>query len=235
MTDLEAMLRAIIDRPDDDLQRLVYADWLDEHDTGIKGLGLRAAFIRWQIRGDGEPCGYLGGIPYNLGWFVDKRHLWGADRLSQAVRELAGNLKPGNEWFGCYSWDAEKDRSVYTETGAAGKKVRLTYRRGFVDEISAPFSSLWTDVFYTFYTRGEPTAAFIDLVACQPIRRVSVTGFDPVQSPAWNGGPIVFWWPFMNTRIPSGPARYDTTFQTAEAARNWLSLYLIGWARKAKP
>ncbi len=42
-TDRAAFLRAIADNPDDDLPRLVYADWLDEH-----GEPERAEFIRVQ-------------------------------------------------------------------------------------------------------------------------------------------------------------------------------------------
>jgi uncharacterized protein (TIGR02996 family) len=44
MTESDAFLSAIADRPDDDLPRLVYADWLDEH-----GDPDRAEFIRVQI------------------------------------------------------------------------------------------------------------------------------------------------------------------------------------------
>src|SRR6476620_2551512 len=52
MPDDDAFLRAIIANPDDDLPRLVYADWLDEH-----GEPERAEFIRVQcelagVRGD---------------------------------------------------------------------------------------------------------------------------------------------------------------------------------------
>src|SRR4051794_40021842 len=44
MTAGKALLGEILDHPDDDLPRLVYADWLDEH--GDPG---RAEFIRVQI------------------------------------------------------------------------------------------------------------------------------------------------------------------------------------------
>jgi uncharacterized protein (TIGR02996 family) len=44
MTQSDAFLAAIADRPDDDLPRLVFADWLDEH-----GQPERAEFIRVQI------------------------------------------------------------------------------------------------------------------------------------------------------------------------------------------
>jgi uncharacterized protein (TIGR02996 family) len=45
MTPQEAFLQAILETPDDDTPRLVYADWLDEHDDAE-----RAEFIRLQIR-----------------------------------------------------------------------------------------------------------------------------------------------------------------------------------------
>jgi uncharacterized protein (TIGR02996 family) len=43
MTDREALLRAVCENPDDDLPRLVFADWLEEHDEPD-----RAEFIRLQ-------------------------------------------------------------------------------------------------------------------------------------------------------------------------------------------
>src|SRR4051812_48918640 len=47
MTDRAAFLAAIAANPDDDLPRLVFADWLDEH-----GDADRAAFVRLQCAGD---------------------------------------------------------------------------------------------------------------------------------------------------------------------------------------
>src|SRR5947209_10059060 len=44
MTHEEAFLQAILEQPDDDAPRLVYADWLEEH-----GESERAAFIRLHI------------------------------------------------------------------------------------------------------------------------------------------------------------------------------------------
>src|SRR5207249_8060556 len=41
----EAFLQAIVENPDDDTPRVVYADWLDEH-----GDAARAEFIRLQVR-----------------------------------------------------------------------------------------------------------------------------------------------------------------------------------------
>jgi uncharacterized protein (TIGR02996 family) len=53
MTDGDALLRAVLAEPDDDTPRLIYADWLDEHDQHP-----RAAFIRDQIEAvRAEPYG----------------------------------------------------------------------------------------------------------------------------------------------------------------------------------
>jgi uncharacterized protein (TIGR02996 family) len=45
MTDRDAFLRAIIDRPEDDTARLVFADWLEEH-----GEAARGEFIRIEVQ-----------------------------------------------------------------------------------------------------------------------------------------------------------------------------------------
>ncbi|HVK17554.1 MAG TPA: TIGR02996 domain-containing protein [Fimbriiglobus sp.] len=50
MTDRDALLAAVIARPEDDLPRLVFADWLDEH-----GEHDRAAFVRAQIEAEALP------------------------------------------------------------------------------------------------------------------------------------------------------------------------------------
>jgi len=44
MSDHDALLAAICAEPDEDTPRLVFADWLDEHDQSE-----RAAFMRAQI------------------------------------------------------------------------------------------------------------------------------------------------------------------------------------------
>lgn len=44
MTDHDALLAAICENPDDDTPRLVFADWLDEHERGEQ-----AAFVRAQV------------------------------------------------------------------------------------------------------------------------------------------------------------------------------------------
>ena len=51
MSDRDGFLRAITAAPADDLPRLIYADWLDEH-----GESERAEFIRLQIQLAGHPA-----------------------------------------------------------------------------------------------------------------------------------------------------------------------------------
>jgi uncharacterized protein (TIGR02996 family) len=48
MTDREALLQTILDNPDDDLPRLIFADWLEE--TGEPSNVARAEFIRLQCK-----------------------------------------------------------------------------------------------------------------------------------------------------------------------------------------
>ena len=52
MNEREALLRAVCENPDDDTPRLVFADWLDEHDEPE-----RAEFIRLQIAAALHPVG----------------------------------------------------------------------------------------------------------------------------------------------------------------------------------
>ena len=52
MTEHAAFVQAILDAPDDDTPRLIFADWLEEH-----GDGARAEFIRLQCDRERLPAG----------------------------------------------------------------------------------------------------------------------------------------------------------------------------------
>ncbi len=52
MTERDALYAAVCEHPDDDTPRLVFADWLDEHNEGA-----RAEFIRVQIEAERLPAG----------------------------------------------------------------------------------------------------------------------------------------------------------------------------------
>jgi uncharacterized protein (TIGR02996 family) len=89
MTEQEAFLQAIIEEPDDDTPRLVYADWLDEH-----GEDDRAEFIRVQC------------LQASLPWDDDRQ----SELLAREARLLARHYE---EWTAvCGGWpDRESDGS----------------------------------------------------------------------------------------------------------------------------
>src|SRR3954466_9337320 len=71
----EAFLRDIVDHPDDDAPRLVYADWLDEH-----GDPERAEFVRVQVE-------------------RAKRPAWDAAQVRLRLREEALLRAHGEAWL----------------------------------------------------------------------------------------------------------------------------------------
>lgn len=73
MSDGDALLRAILDDPDDDAPRLVYADWLDE-----QGNSPRATFIRVQI----ELARLTADDPARDRLVQTERTLWRANRTA---------------------------------------------------------------------------------------------------------------------------------------------------------
>lgn len=77
-----ALLRAVLERPEEDLVRLVYADWLDEQDG--TGDAHRARYIRWQLAPDTPPRNVplsvlatlesiVGPLPHTYGYNVAPR------------------------------------------------------------------------------------------------------------------------------------------------------------------
>ena len=94
MTDGDALYRAILEQPDDDAPRLVWADWLDEH-----GDPDRAAFVRlqceWATIDPGDPRG------------DELARRWGAILTTHGQRWLdeLGPLAPANGfWRGLPDW-----------------------------------------------------------------------------------------------------------------------------------
>jgi uncharacterized protein (TIGR02996 family) len=152
MSDAAAFLRAIIAEPADDLPRLVYADWLDEH-----GEPERAEFIRVQ-------CAIPNTDPAELIYHVRKGQMVDDGRGGQAVA-LEDVTEP--------KLDHLRRRADVLQRGYSGhwrnyrkdgKAQRLyptfaNFRRGFVSEIILP----WRDW-------REDAAA---LLATFPIRRVN--------------------------------------------------------------
>lgn len=96
MTDRDALLAAVLASPDDDLPRLVYADWLEEH-----GDADRAAFIRLQVeKARAEPFGPAyraateqAGLLLNRHYQVWTAHLRGMVRKGKFVRGFVGHVE----------------------------------------------------------------------------------------------------------------------------------------------
>jgi uncharacterized protein (TIGR02996 family) len=117
-------LRAILDKPDDDGPRLVYADHLDE-----TGRSERAEFIRVQcaLENHDDPSG-----------------------LHPDFGRLAGRearlVEFGGAWLTCGI--GEMDDFTWNGTGGDGvtintsSDVSLLWRRGFVSEVRAPLAAL---------------------------------------------------------------------------------------------
>jgi len=125
MTDQAAFLRAIVEHPFDRLTRLVYADWLDEHDDGRNGFAARAEFIRLQC--DDQP-----GVPGN-----------GA-RKAQARKLFATH---------CKTWWPDETVLMGVKTWQMWPGVHGVglVRNGFVEAVRCPLSgwigpaSRWAD------------------------------------------------------------------------------------------
>lgn len=131
----DALLQAILDEPDADDVRLIYADWLDEH--GAAWQREHAALIRWQIatgavlefRADGSGCKwrYLtrrkGKAPKAawgaLGWLCPSM-MW-ANRLVKFERGFISEIEcPCKAWMECGPEVAQ--RHPLTRVGLVDKR-----------------------------------------------------------------------------------------------------------------
>jgi uncharacterized protein (TIGR02996 family) len=121
MTHHNGFLQDIIEHPEDDAPRLIYADWLEEH-----GDSDRAEFIRVQCE--------LAAPPWRVGRVYDDP-AW--LRLHARERELLepGGLRhlPGPFWCagGNHGW-------TYLDAEGARVGIECRFRRGFVAEVNLP-------------------------------------------------------------------------------------------------
>lgn len=122
MSDHDALLKAILDEPEDDLVRLAYADWLEEH--GSESEQFRAEMIRgtWDASG---PSRFATTFP----------------ELSRFERGI-----------NTYVESAEAPAIVidgYWHWGSEGSRSRLILERGFLREVRCHVK-VWTDWAGTF-------------------------------------------------------------------------------------
>ncbi len=146
-----AFLRAICENPDDITSRLVFADWLQEHDEAD-----HAEFIRIQC-GDPHPHPHYPGarFSYQQHRSIDKRLGWVAD-VNRLLR-TAGHGGMDEPNFGTYSWNECADGSVWMEIGSA----RFTLRRGFVEEVAIPCTRFMVPNFAAELFRLQPVTKLV--------------------------------------------------------------------------
>ena len=251
MSDADALLRAILSDPADDLPRLMLADEIELAEPE------RAEFIRLQCelarlgsecRGGGEGwCGRLGGGGCTpcalrrrerelLAWFV-------AEDLSVGL-----GLPP--------------HESLHTTDSGwicPGLGVELIPRRGFVAEVFLPLATFagggpcevcrhWARGPGTFMDLGHPycgacrgkgltTGIAPALFAAQPVERVTLTDREPY----WNGGGFCWyrasrdrptWAPPDSAVLPNGfLVPRLASFISVGDATDWLSRRAVAWGR----
>jgi uncharacterized protein (TIGR02996 family) len=119
VTDRAALLNAVLENPDDDLPRLIFADWCDEH-----GEAMRAMFIRlptekrYKGLGTAEELGDISASRHRL---LRRRMEWGG-RMNARVELPNGRL---GGWLNDRTEPLEPDGQFIAE-----------YRRGFAESVS---------------------------------------------------------------------------------------------------
>lgn len=155
--DRTALLRAVLESPDEDAPRLVFADWLDEH-----GESERAWFIRRQL----EP-GY---VP---DWLACDRQSPDQNGVRPCTREQRAHadLLPGWRLVG---WNSKVGAACYSaqqDYPRVRVLIEVTFRGGFVYEVACD-GDVWL-------THGD------ELCAHSPIRRVTLTTRVSARVYAW--------------------------------------------------
>lgn len=128
-----ALVRQILTRPADDTPRLVYADWLDEHDQAD-----RAEFIRMSVEANRSTAPCYHDLTRPPGCPTCALHI----RADALAREWTDGEINWERWAGLPSigW------ACHNLTGEPRTKLLRTangfrFRRGFVDEIRLPLSA----------------------------------------------------------------------------------------------
>lgn len=153
-----AFTRAVLARPDDDLPRLIFADWLDE-----RGESERAEFIRVQV----ELARLKPTVPEDFTAtdeaMAAQERCW---RLEfQQWHDLAQIADDG--WFAPldYTWGDGKRSSPALDLADGHNDVHFLVRRGFVDEITCR-----TEWFL---------AHAAEIFRAQPVTRVVLSNLEP--------------------------------------------------------
>lgn len=135
MDELDALLRTIMDSPDDDTLRLIYADRLEER--GEDGDAERAEFIRYSI---------------------SYPHASFSELVKANPFRLIG-LKPANGNFESWSW-AESDM-MGCIVNDLSRRIDFRVERGFIFRTRAKFQQMLEYPEITYYHPIQPHAGMV--------------------------------------------------------------------------
>lgn len=208
MTTEDALLAAVLANPDDDLPRLVYADWLEEH-----GEPERAEFIRVQVelaRRSGEVC-----VACDDGAECE----CDIRQLRRRERELID--AHGFDWFQTTIPGIDLIPCLNPTMQPGGGMIPATIRRGFVDEIRCTLAD--------WLSHGSA------IVRKHPVSRVELS--DCVPTPVLGNEDGVYWGEDVRSAFPDAvrnfiwPRGIQHWHTDRSAAVGWLSQALISWAK----
>lgn len=203
MTEQEPLTAAVVASPDDDLPRLVLADWLEEN-----GEAERAEFIRlqcrlWQVgvRKDYKPCGEITQDGFDI------------DAARRRERELLGENE--HEWLaGSPLWT-----SGWQANSTWVPDYEWEWQRGFVEKVCGPWGK-WYGVCVRCL---EPSSPY----------REHCPDCGNVRTHAPHGPILVKDWPTITELVTGkSPRREASPFYSwsgSELARDWVH----GWVLPA--
>ena len=255
MTDERDLLRAVFATPDDDLPRLVLADWWDEH-----GQPERAEFVRLAIALDDQT---------DTGWSA-RRIGDVMDRLAHLHRASLGLW--GMRGAGRMTWASYISPTLFDDHIVHPHNPAQLFRRGWVESVRLPLAAFLGETCEFCSGRGhfQTSGSYAECPRCkgpngkgtgrvggcaaelfrsQPVVRVEVAGTGPYHNAS-------DCWLWLSTSNPQQVARYGPavippelferltrdidpnnrsswrTYRTRAAALDALSAALVQWGRE---
>lgn len=163
MTDLDAILRAVLDCPGDDTPRLVYADEIED-----RGDPARAAFIRASVALAGTPkydavCDVCGNTPdedgvieHGRGCHTQSADGGGIERVEENPAWVTLNNRAAALWTGGLR------EPTLAAVGLDPDRAYVTMARGFIDALGGVSAADWL---------GHADR----ILAAHPVRKVTLT------------------------------------------------------------